>query len=666
MKEKNEKTIISLKKDLSGKKLSKEIAGDYLIKNVIGEGTFSKVKLGINMLTGQKVAIKILDKLKLIEEEGIERVLREIKITSEIEHPNIIKIYDIMEDEKNYLVVMEYCAEGELFNYIVKKDRLSENESSFFYYQLINAIEYLHLNGIAHRDLKPENILLGENHIIKLIDFGLSNYISENKLLVTPCGSPCYASPEMIRGEEYNGADNDIWATGIILFAMLCGYLPFENDENSKNNNLLFKKILSGKLYYPEYLSDTAVDLMKKILVNSPKKRIKINEIKKHDFYLKGKKIFEKKLKSNTLNEINIYNQIPVNLQNDYNKKDNDIQSIKDKYINNIFSNEHHNNNKYKVLNIFRKKYFDNKKQMINTYKNKNDISLTTENNKNVKNTQYLATESNNNKLNSDALVPLNTKLINSLHKRNFIREVYNPKEIYDSYLHEKIKKMREEKENEVSKNIKDLLPFRENRYSSYNRNNIFTQFHQKKEKSMDYPYKNNKLFFNNNSINTEFNYKSPNKRPLIQVKIYSSNKKNKNLRMYENDALFTDININKPKIKMDDKLIINLTNKEEKNKSLLRIHKKLQNLENLYSSNKNFNLRLKTDIRTQENFPYINSNRNASIFSPKIEKNIESKKEKRFFIKNLHNYINLKNKNYLNYFMSTKNNHLSPNSIKI
>ena len=196
MKEKNEKTIISLKKDLSGKKLSKEIAGDYLIKNVIGEGTFSKVKLGINMLTGQKVAIKILDKLKLIEEEGIERVLREIKISSEIEHPNIIKIYDIMEDDKNYLVVMEYCAEGELFNYIVKKDRLSENESSFFYYQLINAIEYLHLNGIAHRDLKPENILLGENHIIKLIDFGLSNYISENKLLVTPCGSPCYASPD--------------------------------------------------------------------------------------------------------------------------------------------------------------------------------------------------------------------------------------------------------------------------------------------------------------------------------------------------------------------------------------------------------------------------------------------------------------------------------------
>ena len=160
MKEKNGKKIISLQNGLNGRRLPKKIIGDYIIKNVIGEGTFSKVKLGVNALTGQKVAIKILDKLKLIEEEGIERVLREIKISSELNHPNIIKIYDIMEDEKNYLVVMEYCEEGELFNYIVKKDRLSESESSFFYYQLINAIEYLHSNGIAHRDLKPENILL--------------------------------------------------------------------------------------------------------------------------------------------------------------------------------------------------------------------------------------------------------------------------------------------------------------------------------------------------------------------------------------------------------------------------------------------------------------------------------------------------------------------------
>ena len=148
-----------LKKGNKEKDIMKEIAGDYLIKQTIGEGTFSKVKLGINMFTGQKVAIKILDKVKIIEEVGIERVLREIKISSELNHPNIIKIYKILEDDRYYLVVMEYCEEGELFNYIVKKDKLSEKESAFFYYQLINAIEYLHSKGIAHRDLKPENIL---------------------------------------------------------------------------------------------------------------------------------------------------------------------------------------------------------------------------------------------------------------------------------------------------------------------------------------------------------------------------------------------------------------------------------------------------------------------------------------------------------------------------
>ena len=140
MSAKKEEAIISLQKDKIWRKNGKEILGDFIIKDIIGEGTFSKVKLGINMFTGQKVAVKILDKLKLIEEEGIERVLREIKISSGLNHPNIIKIYNIIEDEKNYFVVMEYCEEGELFNYIVKKDRLSENESSFFYYQLINAV----------------------------------------------------------------------------------------------------------------------------------------------------------------------------------------------------------------------------------------------------------------------------------------------------------------------------------------------------------------------------------------------------------------------------------------------------------------------------------------------------------------------------------------------
>ena len=669
--EKNESMKISLHKNNKGK--SKEIVGDYLIKNIIGEGTFSKVKLGVNIITGQKVAIKILDKLKLIEEEGIERVLREIKISSELNHPNIIKIYKIIEEEKKYLVIMEYCEEGELFNYIVKKDRLSENESAFFYYQLINAIEYLHSKGIAHRDLKPENILLGENHIIKIIDFGLSNYFDEDKLLITPCGSPCYASPEMIRGEEYNGADNDIWATGIILFAMLCGYLPFENEEDEKNNNLLFKKILSGKLEYPSHLSNTALDLLKKILVNSPKKRIKIKEIKKHNFYLKGKKIFEKKIDSKPLDELKIFNNISDNFHNNNNDSDNYLtdnnkENYKDKYLNHFFKKNKKDINNYKDINIFKKQNSNNTKQkMLTTFKNKNNINLISTNNKLkqfIKN-HYLATESNNDKLNlnTDDLFPLNAKFIDSLNKRNNLKQTfnYNNNELFDNNLLEYNSKYKNEKE--LIKQLKSLLP--------YNNKNLLFNLHQKKEKSMDYPHKNNKLYINNNSLNslnTDLNFKSPNKRPLIQIKIYSSGKRNKKENIYDSDALYTQLNYDKPTIKMNDKLIINFKNDEEKNKPLVRINKKIQNLEkkfNFNSSFKNFNTRLNTDFKTNDNFPFINNTRNA-ILSPKNDRINDSQRNRKFYFNNFNNILNLKNKDYLNILFNSKNNYHSPNSVKI
>ena len=185
-----EKTINSEKEQEKLKekedKNSKKIIDDYLIKETLGKGTFSTVKLGVHIKTNQKVAIKILNKQKIKAKEDLIRIKREFKILSMMDHPNIIKTYKISENSKNYYIIMEYCDGGELFNYIVEKEKLDENEASMFFYQLINALEYIHSLGIAHRDLKPENLLLLDNKIIKIIDFGLSNYFNGEKNLETP------------------------------------------------------------------------------------------------------------------------------------------------------------------------------------------------------------------------------------------------------------------------------------------------------------------------------------------------------------------------------------------------------------------------------------------------------------------------------------------------
>ena len=281
------------KNDLeNNKNIEKEIKiGNYIIKKTLGKGTFAKVKLAIQLPKKNKVAIKIIEKKILKEEDDLIRLKREFEMLTQFNNPNVISVTEIFENYEAYFTVMEYCEGGELFNYIVENKILSEEKSAFFFYQLINGLDYIHSLGIVHRDLKPENLLLTGDLIIKIIDFGLSNYFNkkDNKLLSTPCGSPCYASPEMLSGKGYDGFKIDIWASGIILFAMLCGYLPFDHKDNYK----LFEKILQCKITYPKYLSDESKDLIKKILVPDPRKRITIPGIKKHKFYLKGKKIFE-------------------------------------------------------------------------------------------------------------------------------------------------------------------------------------------------------------------------------------------------------------------------------------------------------------------------------------------------------------------------------------
>lgn len=193
----------------------------YFLGKSIGKGTFGKVKKGIHVKTNEKVAIKILEKDKIQDVADVERVAREIHILKIVRHPNVIQMYEIIETQKQLYLIMEYAEGGELFDYIVSKKRLDENEASKIYQQIIGGIEYISKLGIVHRDLKPENLLLDYHNNIKIVDFGLSNTFKKGELLKTACGSPCYAAPEMIEGKEYHGTNADVWSSGVILFAMI-------------------------------------------------------------------------------------------------------------------------------------------------------------------------------------------------------------------------------------------------------------------------------------------------------------------------------------------------------------------------------------------------------------------------------------------------------------
>jgi len=270
--------------------MNQNILNEYQIKETIGKGTFSKVKLGINKSTGEKVAIKILDKRKILTRDDQIRVQRELTILKKINHLNIVKIIQTKEDQGNVYIITEFI-DYDLFLHIINNKRLDEKEAALYYFQLISGLEYIHSLNIVHRDLKPENLLLTKRRVLKIIDFGLSNYFYGDKLLVTPCGSPSYTCPELIKGCKYNGFAVDIWTSGIILYVMLCGFLPFEERDTKS----LFKKIIKCKVVYPKYVSANAQNLLKRILVPNPETRITINEIKKLPFYLDGKNMFYKR-----------------------------------------------------------------------------------------------------------------------------------------------------------------------------------------------------------------------------------------------------------------------------------------------------------------------------------------------------------------------------------
>ncbi|KAI8647470.1 kinase-like domain-containing protein [Parasitella parasitica] len=261
-------------------KKKKEI-GDYILCRTIGRGASGRVKLGIHKQTGEKVAIKMISRSHLTASSITSKsVQRELAVLQLLHHPHLIDLRQVLQDSSYVYFVMEYLEGGELFHVLAERGRLPENEARHLFGQMITALDWCHTHYISHRDLKPENILLDkEKKNLKIADFGMAAMQQPNALLRTSCGSPHYASPEIVKGRRYDGTAADVWSCGAILYAMMTGHLPFDDEHMGR----LLAKIKTGKYRtLPEYLSSDAKDLIKRMLVVDPAKRMTMAEILNH------------------------------------------------------------------------------------------------------------------------------------------------------------------------------------------------------------------------------------------------------------------------------------------------------------------------------------------------------------------------------------------------
>ncbi|RYO33720.1 hypothetical protein AA0111_g4181 [Alternaria arborescens] len=294
--------------------------GNYILGQTLGEGEFGKVKMGWKRDSSVEVAIKLIRRETLGSNSNrLQKIYREIHILRGLDHPNIVRLHEMVETERHIGIILEYASGGELFDYILNHRYLKDGPARKLFSQLISGVGYLHRKGIVHRDLKLENLLLDRNKNIIITDFGFANTFDPNDelseeieyrlgdkdyirslglegtdaarrgdLMQTSCGSPCYAAPELVVSDSlYTGRKVDVWSCGVILYAMLAGYLPFDDDPanpEGDNINLLYKYIVSTPLTFPEYVTPHARDLLKRILVPDPRKRADLFEVARHSW----------------------------------------------------------------------------------------------------------------------------------------------------------------------------------------------------------------------------------------------------------------------------------------------------------------------------------------------------------------------------------------------
>ncbi|KAL0994109.1 hypothetical protein UPYG_G00117860 [Umbra pygmaea] len=250
--------------------------GNYRLLKTIGKGNFAKVKLARHILTGKEVAVKIIDKTQL-NPSSLQKLFREVRIMKLLNHPNIVKLFEVIETEKTLYLIMEYASGGEVFDYLVAHGRMKEKEARAKFRQIVSAVQYCHQKYIVHRDLKAENLLLDADMNIKIADFGFSNEFTMGSKLDTFCGSPPYAAPELFQGKKYDGPEVDVWSLGVILYTLVSGSLPFDG-QNLKE---LRERVLRGKYRIPFYMSTDCENLLKKFLILNPTKRGSLEQIMK-------------------------------------------------------------------------------------------------------------------------------------------------------------------------------------------------------------------------------------------------------------------------------------------------------------------------------------------------------------------------------------------------
>lgn len=263
--------------------------GKYDLYGTLGEGAFGKVKYAVNTETNEAVAIKILDKDKIQTRNMGAQIKKEISIMKMINHHHVVGVRDVFATSAKIFIVLEFVGGGELFDKIANEGKLPEEKARFYFKQLVEGLEHCHNNGICHRDLKPENLLLDTDGNLKISDFGFSTLNigdadgdgdARAELLHTTCGTPNYVAPEVLGKDGYDGKKADVWSIGVILYVLLAGYLPF--DENTMV--ALFQKIKNADFEYPDWFSDEAKDLLNKTLVPDPHKRIRLSEMKQHSW----------------------------------------------------------------------------------------------------------------------------------------------------------------------------------------------------------------------------------------------------------------------------------------------------------------------------------------------------------------------------------------------